>query len=208
MAPQETALRLVEHAAVGTEADNATALVLDVLALPETQFEDLELANADQPLRMAPSSGDVIDDYELRTLLADARTRECSARRIADPAARSSSSFRNRGRNPILEPGGGLKLVDLGVARLRRFEEPHAVEAPGTRSYIAPELFTGTLADEASDIFALGVTLYRMFSGGGYPYGESSLSVARTSLYERNRVRFWQIVCAILLIALLVALAR
>ena len=96
--------------------------------------------------------------------------------------ARSSSSFRNRGRNPILELGCGLKLVDLGVARLRRFEEPHAVEAPGTRSYIAPELFTGTLADEASDIFALGVTLYRMFSGGGYPYGESSLSVARTSL--------------------------
>jgi hypothetical protein len=33
-------------------------------------------------------------------------------------------------------------------------------------------------------------------------------ALARTSLYERNPVRFWQIVCAILLVALLIALAR
>ena len=32
--------------------------------------------------------------------------------------------------------------------------------------------------------------------------------VARTSLYDRNPVRFWQIVSALLLVALLVALAR
>ena len=37
---------------------------------------------------------------------------------------------------------------------------------------MAPELFTGTQADESSDIFALGVTIYRMFTGGAYPYGE------------------------------------
>jgi serine/threonine protein kinase len=74
--------------------------------------------------------------------------------------------------NIMLEPGGGLKLIDLGVARLRQFDEGEALEVPGTRSYMAPELFTGTPADESTDIFALGVTLYRMFTGGAYPYGE------------------------------------
>ncbi len=107
MAPQETALRLVEHAAVGTEADNATALVLDVLALPETQFEDLELANADQPLRMAPSSGDVIDDYELRTLLADVtHTRVFRATDRRSP----------RGRPQVSETAGGTRFSNLAAA--------------------------------------------------------------------------------------------
>jgi serine/threonine protein kinase len=74
--------------------------------------------------------------------------------------------------NVILEANGGLKLIDLGVARLRQFEEPESIETPGTRSYMAPELFAGAPAEESSDIFALGVTIYRMFSGGAYPYGE------------------------------------
>jgi serine/threonine protein kinase len=74
--------------------------------------------------------------------------------------------------NIMLEPDGGLKLIDLGGARLRRFDEGESLEVPGTRSYMAPELFAGTPADEGSDIFALGVTLYRMFTAGSYPYGE------------------------------------
>ena len=74
--------------------------------------------------------------------------------------------------NVMLETDGGLKLIDLGVARLRQFDEGESLEVPGTRSYMAPELFTGTQADESTDIFALGVTVYRMFAGGAYPYGE------------------------------------
>jgi len=169
--------------------------------------------------------------------------------------------------NILLEADGGLKLLDLGVARLRRFEEAEPLEIPGTRSYMAPELFTGTPADESTDLFALGVTVYRMFTGGAYPYGEveafsqprlgkaTTLSkvrpdlpawlerclaraialdprdrhadaiefgfelehgasravpqaIERPSLYERNPVRFWQVVSALLLIALLAALAH
>lgn len=74
--------------------------------------------------------------------------------------------------NVILEPGGGLKLIDLGVARLPHLEAAPAPEIPGTPSYMAPELFAGDAGDERSDIFALGVTLYAMFSGGRYPFGE------------------------------------
>ena len=74
--------------------------------------------------------------------------------------------------NVILERNGGLRLVDLGVARLPELEDFPASHAPGTPSYMAPELFAGGTGDERSDQFALGVTIYRLFSGGAYPYGE------------------------------------
>jgi hypothetical protein len=65
----------------------------------------------------------------------------------------------------------GLRLIDLGVARLPHMEDIPAPYAPGTPSYMAPELFAGAPGDERSDQFALGVTIYRMFTAA-YPYGE------------------------------------
>ncbi|MBB4640719.1 bifunctional protein-serine/threonine kinase/phosphatase [Rhizorhapis suberifaciens] len=73
--------------------------------------------------------------------------------------------------NVILTEDEGLRLIDLGVARLPKLEEFVAREIPGTPSYMAPELYDGELGSEATDQFALGVTLYRMFTGR-YPYGE------------------------------------
>jgi serine/threonine protein phosphatase PrpC len=359
-APKETAARLVQHAKARTDSDNATAVVLDVLALPETQFADLELATADQPLRNAPVSGELIDEYQLGTQLADGqymrvfRARDLRGGRevvlkfpkprhgieallrtallremwiathvrspfvtesleppperrsclygvlpfydgetleqrlkrgpqmplaagleIAIKLSKALAALHRAGiihrdikpENIMLEADGGLKLIDLGVARLRQFEDTETLEVPGTRSYMAPELFAGTPADEGTDLYALGVTLYRMFTGGVYPYGEvepfaqprfgkaaalaksrpdlpawlerciaraiaidrkerfadviefgfelehGSLRaqpqvIERPSLYERNPVRFWQVVSALLLIALLVALAH
>jgi serine/threonine protein phosphatase PrpC len=73
--------------------------------------------------------------------------------------------------NLILEPGGSVKLIDLGVARLPRVDDFTASEIPGTPSYLAPEMYSGNHGDEATDQFALGVTLWRLFAGR-YPYGE------------------------------------
>ncbi|MEI8393245.1 MAG: protein kinase [Rhodospirillaceae bacterium] len=73
--------------------------------------------------------------------------------------------------NIMLTKDGGLRLIDLGVARLPRLEGKPETESPGTPGYMAPELFAGKAADEMSDQFALGVTLYRFFTGA-YPYGE------------------------------------
>jgi serine/threonine protein phosphatase PrpC len=73
--------------------------------------------------------------------------------------------------NVILQPNGGLKLIDLGVARLPNIEDFPASTIPGTPSYMAPELIAGQPGDEKSDIFALGVTVFRMFTGA-FPYGE------------------------------------
>jgi serine/threonine protein phosphatase PrpC len=159
----------------------------------------------------------------------------------------------------------GLKLLDLGVARLPGIEDVAPTEIPGTPSYMAPELFDGQAGDEATEVYALGVTLYRLFSAGHYPYGEieafshprftkrqplmryrpdmpawvdavlgrclmvepgkrfadamelafelenglvhgAKMMAQRLSLYERNPLRFWQVVSALLALALLFVL--
>jgi serine/threonine protein phosphatase PrpC len=73
--------------------------------------------------------------------------------------------------NVLLLKDGGLKLIDLGVARLPQREDFPAEDIPGTPSYMAPELFSGAAGDEMTDLFALGVTVYRMFARK-LPYGE------------------------------------
>lgn len=74
--------------------------------------------------------------------------------------------------NVMLLADGGVKLIDLGTVRLPNLEDGAEAESPGTPSYMAPELQAGGHAgDELSDLYALGVTVYRGFSGR-YPYGE------------------------------------
>jgi hypothetical protein len=73
--------------------------------------------------------------------------------------------------NVILLRDGGLRLVDLGVCRAPHLDDFPSRDIPGTPSYMAPELFQGDAGDEASDLFALGVTVYRMFARA-FPYGE------------------------------------
>ncbi len=81
--------------------------------------------------------------------------------------------------NVILLASGGLRLIDLGVARAPQLDDFPEDVAPGTPNYMAPELYAGARGDERSDIFALGVTLFRMFTGA-FPYAETD-SRARPS---------------------------
>ncbi|MEQ7154620.1 bifunctional protein-serine/threonine kinase/phosphatase [Brevundimonas aurifodinae] len=82
--------------------------------------------------------------------------------------------------NVILETNGGMKLIDLGVARLPRTPEFSETEAPGTPGYKAPEMFAGNPGDARTDQYALGVTLYRLFTGD-YPSGQET---------DFSRIRF------------------
>ena len=72
--------------------------------------------------------------------------------------------------NVMLEAGGALKLLDLGVVRLPGLEDFPPEAIPGTTAYMAPEMFTGESGNVATDIYALGVTLFRAFTGE-FPYG-------------------------------------
>jgi serine/threonine protein kinase len=73
--------------------------------------------------------------------------------------------------NIILEAEGSLKLIDLGVVRVPGMEDFPAADIPGTVGYMAPEMFAGERGNEATDIYALGVTMFCAYSGGTFPYG-------------------------------------
>lgn len=64
-----------------------------------------------------------------------------------------------------------LHILDLGVALNASTGSVEAMQNPGTPSFMAPELFEGTMANASSDIYAAGVTLYHMLTRR-YPYGE------------------------------------
>jgi serine/threonine protein kinase len=72
--------------------------------------------------------------------------------------------------NIILESEGSLKLIDLGVVRVTGLEDFPASDIPGTPGYMAPEMFAGEVGNEATDIYALGVTMFRAFAAE-FPYG-------------------------------------
>ncbi|MBX7166559.1 MAG: serine/threonine protein kinase [Pirellulales bacterium] len=81
--------------------------------------------------------------------------------------------------NVLLSPRGHATLIDLGFAR-RPDEERCAADRPvlGTTSYMAPEVFSSRLqADERSDLYSLGVTLYELLAGRLPFPGESAEQV-------------------------------
>jgi serine/threonine protein kinase len=64
-----------------------------------------------------------------------------------------------------------LRILDLGVAYSQNVGKIESMHNPGTPSFMAPELFEGAEANEQSDIYAAGVTLYHLLTRK-YPYGE------------------------------------
>ncbi len=67
--------------------------------------------------------------------------------------------------NFIIRPDGILKIMDLGLAR-RITNSPKQRATMGTPFYMSPELINNPeKADQRADIYALGVSLYRILTG-------------------------------------------
>ncbi len=74
--------------------------------------------------------------------------------------------------NIMLLARSEVRLLDLGLAYLPGIDVQDAVKPGGTLRYMAPELMNGVPANARSEVFALGVTIYRMFAGGAFPFGQ------------------------------------
>jgi Protein kinase domain len=65
--------------------------------------------------------------------------------------------------NVLIDGRGRAHLVDFGLADLT--DERHAPEIAGTPGYMAPEQQEGREATTRTDVYALGLVLYEMFTG-------------------------------------------
>jgi serine/threonine protein phosphatase PrpC len=84
--------------------------------------------------------------------------------------------------NVILEREGSLKLIDLGVVRVPGLEDAPPEDVPGTPAYMAPEMFAGEPGNQATDLYAVGVTMFRAFTGE-FPYANPDATAGP----QRNR---------------------
>lgn len=64
--------------------------------------------------------------------------------------------------NVMIEQGGGVKVVDFGIAKL--FKPTERGTQIGTPGYAPPEQYQG-LATPQSDVYALGATLHHLLTG-------------------------------------------
>ncbi len=92
--------------------------------------------------------------------------------------------------NVMITTGGRVKILDFGLAKLRR-HEPYSAESTwtstqpvdvepmaGTLHYMSPEQLRGQNVDPRSDLFSLGVILYQMATGRHPFEGESVTALA------------------------------
>ena len=83
--------------------------------------------------------------------------------------------------NIMVLPNGVVKLMDFGIARPTEGIDPtgEAGHTVGTPYYMSPEQVRGLALDARSDIYAVGVVLYELFTGTRPIEGRDPLEVMR-----------------------------
>ena len=89
---------------------------------------------------------------------------------------------------PPARPLERVKITDFGLARaIDDASLSQTGIVAGTPLYMSPEQFAGTGVDQRSDLYALGVLLYRM-AAGSEPFSGEEINTLRTQhLYERPK---------------------
>ncbi len=74
--------------------------------------------------------------------------------------------------NVMREVSGRVVLADFGATW--ELATAHAGVVSGTLPYLSPEVLRGAAPSQASDLYALGVVLFRLLAGS-YPYGATKM---------------------------------
>ena len=70
--------------------------------------------------------------------------------------------------NVLVDDQGSVKLLDFGIAKQLTADsmpETHTVQTPFTPDYASPEQLLGTQVSTASDVYSLGVLLFKLLTG-------------------------------------------
>jgi len=111
-----------------------------------------------------------VDGEDLSTLLGrigrlpEARALEIAREMCAGLAAAHERGILHRDLKPaniMLDGAGRVRLMDFSLAAVGSVEDVSA----GTPAYMAPEQLSGLEVTERSDIYALGLVLYEVFTG-------------------------------------------
>ena len=100
--------------------------------------------------------------------------------------------------NIKIKPDGTVKVLDFGLAKLRRhagsaqprIRPPSSMAMTqagvilGTAAYMAPEQAKGKPVDKRADIWAFGVVLYEMVTGKRLFHGESTTEILASVIKE------------------------
>lgn len=85
--------------------------------------------------------------------------------------------------NMMLTPGGIVKLMDFGIAKIsadpKLTQTGHTV---GSLYYMSPEQINGATLDARSDLYSLGVSLYEIVTGTRPFKGDSDFSIMAAHL--------------------------
>ena len=83
--------------------------------------------------------------------------------------------------NIMLPDSGGVKLADFGIAKSMQDASSNLTATGqifGTAKYLSPEQVDGRPATQASDVYATGVVLFEMLTGGPPFTGDNPMAVA------------------------------
>ncbi|MEV0898685.1 protein kinase [Actinoplanes sp. NPDC049802] len=83
----------------------------------------------------------------------------------------------------IMVTPSGAKVVDFGIAAVAGPASPEDALL-GTPAYLAPERLTGGAIEPASDVYALGVLLYRLLAGGSPWTVETTTQMLKAHVYQ------------------------
>ncbi len=88
-------------------------------------------------------------------------------------------------QNVLIDPEGGAKITDFGIARSLSEEGlTMAGRVLGTTDYVSPEQALGQPVTPQSDLYSLGVVLYEMLTGDVPFHGETPVAVAMKHVRE------------------------
>jgi len=88
-------------------------------------------------------------------------------------------------QNILIDPEGGAKITDFGIARSLTEEGlTMAGRVLGTTDYVSPEQALGQPVTPQSDLYSLGIVLYEMLTGDVPFHGETPVAVAMKHVRE------------------------